>query len=307
MRRLHSTKIIGLVLLAAALIGCSNGNAATATLPLVSTATQLPSATVLPTPTEAPLAARVNGRPITLEAFQKEVARFEAGQAAIGKDPAALGDYRGRVLDDLINRELVAQAAAREGVTLTDSELQKKHDAVVTAAGGAGTFNAWLAANEYTADEFRAELRGELIAQALAAKVIDVPTAVEQVHARHILVTTEAEAQDLLARVQQGADFGSLARQFSQDLSTRPNGGELGWFARGELAVPEVEDAAFNLQPNGLSGVVHSALGFHLVQTLERDPARPLDPTALAALRQQAFDQWVAGQRAQATVEILAK
>ena len=71
--------------------------------------------------------------------------------------------------------------------------------------------------------------------------------------------------------------------------------------------MPEIEDAAFNLQPNELSGVVHSALGFHIVQTLERDPARPLDPADLAALQQQAFDQWVAGQRASATVEILAK
>jgi peptidyl-prolyl cis-trans isomerase C len=260
-----------------------------------------------PTATEAPLAARVNGQPITLEAFQREVARFEAGQSALGRDLNTLGDYRTLVLDALINREVVEQAAAREGIHASDADLQAEYEAAALATGGEAALQAWLAANHYTADEYRAELRDGMTARALAARVAKVPPAAEQVHARHILVSTEDEASGLLAQLQGGADFGDLARRFSQDLSTRLNGGDLGWFPRGALAVPEVENVAFNLQPSEISGVVRSAVGFHLVQTLERDPARVLDPAFLAARRQKAFDEWVAGQRAEAVVEIMVK
>ena len=306
MRRRTLTVVVGLIGLAAHLAACRGGGTAETLLPssAAPTASAAPSPTAAPTATEAPLAARVNGQPITLETWQREIARFEAGQAALGLDLSSLGDYRGQVLGALIDRELVLQAAAREGVQVAEAELAARYDEDVAAAGGQEAFDAWLAANRYTAEEYRGELLTGMTAQALAARVADVPPTAEQVRARHILVTVEGEANSLLAQLQSGADFGDLARRYSRDLSTRINGGALGWFPRGALSVPEVEDAAFNLQPDEISGIVHSALGFHLVQTLERDPARALNPGLLAARRQAAFDGWLAEQRAGALVEI---
>ena len=264
-----------------------------------------PEATV--TATEIPLAARVNGQPITQDAFQREIARYEAALAELGRDPAAEGDYRRVVLDELINRQLVMQAAARLSVAVADADLEASYANSVAAAGGQAAFDAWLAANLYTPEEFRAELQAALTAQALAAAVAEVPATAEQVHARHILVADENNAQTVLALLQGGSDFADLAGRYSRDLSTRLNGGDLGWFYRGALAVPEVEDAAFNLQPNAISGIIQSGLGFHLVQTLEHDPVRPLAATRVAALRQQAFDQWLAAERAGAAVEIIGQ
>ncbi len=299
--------IAGPAALAFILMGCRGGgktpDTPAPTQVAALTATLAP--TVPPTTTPVPLAARVNGRPITVEAYQRELARFEAGQAALGRDLNSLGDYHAAVLEDLIDRELIREAATREGVQVSDGDVQAQYDSAVQAAGGEAAFNAWLEASKYTADEYREALRVAMTSQALAAKVVNVPATAEQVHARHILVATEDEAKGLLAQLQAGVDFDTLARNNSRDLSTRLTGGDLGWFPRGGLAAHEVEDAAFNLQPSQISDVVHSDLGYHIVQTLERDPARPLDPATLAARRQQAFTEWLAAERAKAAVEIL--
>jgi peptidyl-prolyl cis-trans isomerase D len=104
----------------------------------------------------------------------------------------------------------------------------------------------------------------------------------EQVHARHILLKTEgksdaekkaikAKAEDLLKQLKNGADFAELAKKNSEDSAE--SGGDLGWFTRGRM-VPEFEDAAFSLKPNQLSGIVTSQYGYHIIQVLEKKPAR---------------------------------
>ncbi|MBI4770296.1 MAG: peptidylprolyl isomerase, partial [Chloroflexi bacterium] len=257
------------------------------------------------TPTPA-LAAIVNGEGISLSDYEQEVARYELAQATLGLDPGKQGDYRAQVLDTLIEQKVVEQAAALAGFTVSEAEAQAELERVKQETGGEEAFNNWLLANLYTADQFLAALKAQMLTAGLTEQIAaSVPAADEQVHARHILVAGEAEAQALLAELQSGADFGELALANSLDLSTRPAGGDLGWFPRGALTAPEVEDAAFNLQPNELSGVIHSALGYHLVQTLERDPARELSPEALQLRRQQAVEAWVQEQVADADIQRL--
>ena len=130
-----------------------------------------------------------------------------------------------------------------------------------------------------------------------------VPATDEHVHARHILVDTMEEADRILAQLQASADFGTLAQAYSQDTSTRDNGGDLGFFPRGILVAPEVERAAFDLQPGQFSGVVTSVLGYHIVQVVERDPARPVTQDNLRLLQDRAVQEWVEGLWSQAEVE----
>ncbi|HEB89065.1 MAG TPA: hypothetical protein ENI85_05800, partial [Deltaproteobacteria bacterium] len=108
----------------------------------------------------------------------------------------------------------------------------------------------------------------------------------ERVRARHILIlvppdaTPEQEAQARARaeaarlRVIGGEDFASVAREVSEDLTTAPNGGDLGLFAAGEND-PAVDAAAFALEPGGLSDVVRSGHGFHVIRVEEKIAAAP--------------------------------
>jgi peptidyl-prolyl cis-trans isomerase D len=76
----------------------------------------------------------------------------------------------------------------------------------------------------------------------------------------------------LLKQLKNGADFADLAKKNSQD-GTAENGGDLGWFVRNQM-VPEFDSVAFTLKPKELSGVVTSQFGYHIIQVLEKDPAK---------------------------------
>ena len=267
--------------------------------PLPPTASLLP-----PTPTSLPLAARVNGEGILEEVFEQEVARFEASNRALGIELASLGDYRAQVLGTLIDRRIMAQAAERLGLEVTDTELDQRLQSLVELRGGPEGMGTWLAATGYTAGEFESELREEIQAARMIQNITSgLSEQVDQVHARHILVATEAEAQELSAQLAAGADFEDLARLFSLDPGTRPAGGDLGWFPRGQLTMPEVEAAAFNLEPGEVSGVIHSVLGYHILQLVEKD-RRAVTGEALIRYRVAAVEQWLADQRQQAEIEV---
>jgi peptidyl-prolyl cis-trans isomerase C len=134
--------------------------------------------------------------------------------------------------------------------------------------------------------------------------VAQVGDTVEQVHAQHILVATQDLAESLRDQLLDGGDFAEIARIYSIDTSSRPAGGDLGWFPAGYLLVPEVEAAAFDLQPGELSEVIESDLGFHIVQMIERGE-RTLAPDVLRQLREEAVMDWLVTQREVAEVQIL--
>jgi len=105
----------------------------------------------------------------------------------------------------------------------------------------------------------------------------------ERVHARHILLKTDgksdaekkailAKAEDLLKQLKNGADFAELAKKNSQD-GTAEQGGDLGWFVRNQM-VPEFDSVAFSLKPKELSGIVTTQFGYHIIQVIEKDPAK---------------------------------
>jgi parvulin-like peptidyl-prolyl isomerase len=287
-----------LTLLAAGILlaGCTGLSIASAT------ATPVPPT---PNPTPEPAAALVNGAPILLADFEQEVARYEAAQRSLGIDLATLGDYRAVVLNALIDRRLLADAARSSGESVEPAEVEGKIEALATEMGGSDAMGAWLAANGYSLEELKASLGEEILAARTVQRIADeVPATAEQVHARHILVADEALAEELQSQLAGGADFATLAQTYSLDLSTRIAGGDLGWFARGTLTTPELEAAAFALQPGEISAIVHSALGYHLIEVLERGE-HTLSPETRRRLRQEAVDDWLTDQRTQAAIEIV--
>jgi foldase protein PrsA len=269
-----------------------------------------PTPATIPTP-EQLLAARVNGQPILLTDYEKQVAQFEAALSVQRPDlsaeesQAALAQIRRQVLEAMINQRLTEQGAAREGVVISDEEVQARIQADIQAVGDEGKFDQWLADNNLTREDYRAILRSELIYGAMFERVTAaVPTSTEQVHVRYILLESEEEARNVLAQLQAGGEFAALAQEFSRDESTRESGGDQGWFPQGlDLMPSEVEAAAFALETGQISEVIASQFGFYILQLLERDPDRPLSPEMHQSLKEQTFTRWLEEQRASATIE----
>ena len=90
------------------------------------------------------------------------------------------------------------------------------------------------------------------------------------------------QIDDLLKRIQGGADFAALAKQYSEDPGSKDNGGELPAFPRGQM-VPEFEAAAFSLTSNQVSDVVTTAYGYHIIKLLDKTPAKKVDYATVAA------------------------
>lgn len=257
-------------------------------------------------------AAIVNGQEISMAAFLREVERRQAPAIQRGvtantpQGQAELEQIKQQTLDNMIDDLLVMQDAARQGISVSDAEVDAEIQKGITTAGGQAKFEEQLKRNGETLEDARSIVRTQLIYQKMIAAVISNLQTAEQVHARHIQVSSAGTAQTLLEQIRGGADFAQLARQASVDDKTRDNGGDLGWFQRGKLIEKEVEEAAFNLQPGQVSEVVQSVSGYHIVQTLERDPARKLEGNDLVKAQQLVVENWLNGLRAQAQVQRLA-
>ncbi len=266
-------------------------------------ASQPPTATaspVLPSPTPAPLAARVNGDGLTLAEYDSELQRLQQGLKDTGKSMTT-EEQRQTVLQDLTDQLLLAQAAVQGGYVLSDADFQKHLAEGIASSGGAQAFADWLARNFYTEDSFRQALRRSLVAAWQRDQVIaKAPTSADQVHARQILVLNESLANRLYAQLQAGASFETLAVQVDPD-----SGGELGWFPHNYLFLPEIETAAFSLQPGKYSEIIKTSYGYHIVYVIERDANHPLAPDARLQAQRLFLKTWLTDRRTKSQVEIL--
>lgn len=238
--------------------------------------------------------ATLNGEPITRADLALAAAEFgdQLAQVAPGREESALVDL-------VINMRLASKAAVAEGVesdpavvrrldlardrTLYSEYLRKKFIAVVTD------------------DAVRARFEEE--AAAFEPKT--------EVRARHILVSTEAEAQAIIDALDGGADFAELAGAQSQDPGSGRSGGDLGFFKRGAMVKP-FEDAAFKLKPGKYTKKpVQSDFGWHviLVEDRRKEPAPAFESEA-ARIQQDMIRETVNAEieslRAAATIEVAA-
>lgn len=259
-----------------------------------------------PLPTDANgqvLVARVNGQGITQAQFERALAR--SSQSSLAADPNALAST---VLDAMIEQVLIAQAAQSLGVSVNEDDINADVAEMVSLAGSAEAWEKWKTDNLFTEEEYREAARAQLLTALVRDAIAQTQTPqtntgnVRQVRARHILVSTEVEAQDVLRRLQAGENFETLAAALSKDVTTRDRGGDLGFFIRENLTTPELADLAYSLQPGETVGPVRTMLGYHIVQTIEFTEA-PATVADSALQTETLFSEWLQAQRAAATIE----
>lgn len=289
---------------------------ATPTLPLQQTAapTSPPAPTAaVPGNTPAPqadAAALVNNQPIPLQEYEAQVAlAISALSQQQNFDPqtaegqAAQLQLRRQILESMIDQTLIEQAAAREGIVVPMEKVETEMSRLI--GDDAAQFDEWLKANGMTRESFKVQLQHQLISAAFQEHILgSLPPEVEQVHARHILVTSEAEAMDVLVKLHDGESFASLAQEYSQDRATKDQGGDLGFFPRGIMPA-EIELVAFALNPGQVSGIVKSDFGYHIIEVVEKDAKKQVAEEMLTAWRQNKFIEWLEAQRATAKIEYL--
>ncbi len=166
------------------------------------------------------------------------------------------------LLDQLIDREALVLAARKEGLDKDPMVARQMESAANTALGNALVGRSLAPSINEAAIRARYE-------KDYAGKPGET-----EVHARHILVASEAEAEKVIAELKAGGDFAELAKKYSTDPGGA-QGGDLGFFKKGDM-LPEFSAAAFALQPKQISDKpVHTQYGWHVIQVLEvkQDPA----------------------------------
>lgn len=296
-----------LALVSAILLGCSNPAPATptpetpaaqtgvsATAPSAPAETQPPPT---PSATAEPLAAVVNGEGVSLAEYHASLEQFKN---AAGREPEAADQER--VLDDLIDQALLAQAAVENGYQPDPATLQTRIGQLAEQAGGPEALDAWIKAQGYTRQLFEQALARSLAATWMRDKIAaETPKTAEQVHARQVLVYTAEEAEQIYTQLKAGNDFGNQA------LAVDPlTGGDLGWFPRSYLPeAAKLDEAIFALEVEQYTPVIETLAGFHIIQVLEREPERPLEADALLAMQTRAIIDWLAQQRSASSIETL--
>ena len=246
------------------------------------------------------LAATVNGVEITLPEFERA---FQIAQTQM--DAADLTALAATVLDQLIEDVIIRQGAESLGITIEEAEITQILAEDQAQIGEGDAWTNWLAQNNFTEEQYRQEIRDALLLAELSVAVAQdgqASNVVTQVHARHILLSTEAEAVVALARLEAGETFEAVAADVSNDATTRDNGGDLDWFVPEQLTTPELGAFALTLSAGEIGGPVVTALGYHIVQLLE---TREVDFIAeeQAAIVQSTFELWLENQLNSASIE----
>ena len=268
-----------------------------------------PKAAAAPTPSAEvkgdAVVARVQGEPITEKAVLGVINQLASGQQASPdqKEKKNVAFYK-NALDSLVAQILLKHEAQEKKISVDQAKVDEYFKTLVARFSSEQQFRQAIASQGTTEAEVRRSIRDSLLLQQLVDETVkDVPPATdeqvkrfydenpkffdqpEQVHAAHILLRVEAqsppekkaEAQKRLETIRADIEsnrltFADAAKQNSQDVGSAQNGGDLGFFARGQMVKP-FEDAAFSTQPGGLSPVFESQFGFHLLKVLEKKPA----------------------------------
>lgn len=232
----------------------------------------------------------VNGSLITRAEFERALAGSAAASIADRDDARVI-----EVLNTMIEQEIIVQFAEEHDISVSDEDIEAEIERRRENRDEMD-WETLRADGRYTQADFRAAVHSQM----LAGRVRDYVTAgldgmVEHVHARHILVATQAEAQAALERLAAGEDFASLAAEVSLDATSRGAGGDLGWFIRGELLDEILTETAFSIEVGTVAGPLVTGLGYHILETLGK-AQRTVEAGRMPFLAETIFNRWLAEQ-----------
>lgn len=214
-----------------------------------------------------PVVIRIDGKTVTRSEVMKDIERL--GPQAAQMPPQLLLP---RVVDHIIATRVVSEAGYAKGVQNSaevKSQMQNLEKEVVAQAYIRQTLEPQI-----TEDKIKE--RYETLTKQFKPE--------DEVRARHILVKTEAEAKTILKQLKDGADFAKIAMEKSTDNGSAKQGGDLGYFPKGDMVKP-FADAAFAMKPGQLSDKpVKTDFGYHIIKVEDR---RKSAPPALDSVRTQ--------------------
>jgi len=284
------------VLTAGLILGASACGSDSQTQETAGGADGAPEAAPIP---EGQVAATVNGEAISRDEVTKVAANFAF--QGMTPDPEADGNtvperFYYMAVDRLVEQTVLLQAARKESLSVTDDEVQASISQLMVMAGGEAAFQNILSERNITAEDVQRDMRTNLILRKHFDRILAESPPIQtadlkayydanqdqfqshpEVHARHILIRMEPTADDMtraqvraraeavLKRAKAGEDFAALARETSEDETTGPNGGDLSWFGPGQM-VPAFDSAAFSLKEGGISDLVETQFGYHIIK-----------------------------------------
>jgi peptidyl-prolyl cis-trans isomerase C len=253
-------------------------------------------------------AASVNGVIITDEEVNRQMFALEQhflSTQGTAIRPDMIPELRKRIIDELIDKELLYQESLKKGIELEEKTVDEKMGALKKRFPDEETFRDELAQMNFSEEALRLQIRKDLVVRRLMEKEIlpgirvsdedsksfydghpDLFKQREKVKASHILIKSEADTDPISKeerwkkleavkkRIENGEDFASLAKEFSQCPSAE-RGGDLGYFERGKMVKP-FEDAAFSMKTGEVSDIVATPFGFHLIKVTDRIEARTI-------------------------------
>jgi len=252
-------------------------------------------------------AASVNGKLISKSQYERDLSVFQKRVAQEGRQlsDADLTTVKNRILENLIDTEVLYQQSQKEGVKVDDQAINEQIETIKKRFSDEAAYKKALEGMDVSEKEIRAQIqRGLAINQLLDTNVRTKITVTEeeskkfynnnpnlfkqpeQVKASHILIKMAPNAEESIKiqarkkietvqiKVRQGEDFGLLAKANSEGPSAQREG-DLGYFRRGQM-VKSFEDAAFALNVGKVSGIVETQFGYHLIKVTDKKLARTI-------------------------------
>lgn len=221
------------------------------------------------------------------------------------REQLKLKENKEKILNQMVEEQLLMQAATQEGIDRRDEinkQIEQSKKEIILNTLINEKINTQVTVTEEEVKAFFKQNESQF-------------NEVESRRVQHILVNDEAKALDLQKRAKKGEDFAALAKQYSLD-PTGQNGGDLGWFQRGQL-VKEFENAAYALKTRGeISGVVRTQFGYHVLRLVDArirpklsydQVKQPLQNQLLANKRQAKSQEYLKTLKEQFKVKVNTK